>query len=196
MSDPNSQDRRRDPPFSATLRAPFLFRDRWPIPACGHTAQVYYTKVCTLMTLVDEGEEGCLRPLNASKSNTMDLLTISIKVHRSFSVGTSKVSPWWDCDRWLCWWCDWPRCVCARCVCARCEMCVCASESASRPALPLPPLWVDEDEEEVEPRWAGPRWEGRLIQCSMPDMSSPGPASSSEPDDESEHRGDRPSESQ
>lgn len=32
MSDPNSQDLRRDPPFSATLRAPFLFRDRCPIP--------------------------------------------------------------------------------------------------------------------------------------------------------------------
>ena len=75
-------------------------------------------------------------------------------------------------------------------------MCVCASESASRPALPLPPLCVDEDEEEVEPRWAGPSWDGRLIQCSMPDMSSPGPASSSEPDDESEHRGDRPGERQ
>lgn len=108
---------------------------------------------------------------------------------------TSKVLPWCDCDRWLCWWCDWPRCVCAKCACARCEMCACASESASRPALPLPPLCVDEDEEEVEPRWTGPNWEGRLIQCSMPDMSSPGPASSSEPDDESEHRGDRPSES-
>lgn len=33
MSEPNSQERRRDPPFSATLRAPFLFRDRCPIPA-------------------------------------------------------------------------------------------------------------------------------------------------------------------
>lgn len=106
----------------------------------------------------------------------------------------TEVLPWCDCDRWLCWWCDWPRC--ARCACARCEMCMCASESASRPALPLPPLCVDEDEEEVEPRWAGPSWEGRLIQCSMPDMSSPGPASSSEPDEESEHRGDRPSEGQ
>ncbi|TNN31606.1 hypothetical protein EYF80_058242 [Liparis tanakae] len=103
MSEPNSQERRRDAPFSTTPRAPFLFRDR-------------------------------------------------------------------------------------------CEMCACASESASRPALPLPPLCVDEDEEEVEPKWAGPKWEGRLIQCSMPDMSSPGPASSSEPDDESEHRGDRPGE--
>ena len=86
MSDPNSQDRRRDPPFSATLRAPFLFRDRWPIPACGHTAQVYYTKVYRLMTLVDEGDEGCLRLLSASKSNTLDLLTISIKVHKSQSL--------------------------------------------------------------------------------------------------------------
>ena len=71
-------------------------------------------------------------------------------------------------------------------------MCVCASESASRPALPLPPLCVEDDEEEVEPRWAGPKCDGRLIQCSMADMSSPGPASPSEPDDESEHRGDRP----
>lgn len=38
------------------------------------------------MTLVDEGEEGCLTPLNASKSNTLDLLTISIKVHKSQSL--------------------------------------------------------------------------------------------------------------
>lgn len=75
-------------------------------------------------------------------------------------------------------------------------MCECANESASRPAFPLPPLCVEEEEEEVEPRWAGPSCEGRPIQCSMPDMSSPGPASSSEPDDESEHSGDRPSESQ
>lgn len=83
-------------------------------------------------------------------------------------------------------------CACPRCVCARCDRWECASESASRPAFPLPPLCVDEDEEEVEPRWAGPSWEGRLIQCSTLDMSSPGPASSSEPDEESEHRGDRP----
>lgn len=55
---------------------------------------------------------------------------------------------------------------------------------------------MDDDDEEVEPRWAGPKWAGRVIQCSIPGMSLPGPASSSEPDDESEHSGDRPSEGQ
>lgn len=40
MSEPNSQERRSEPPFSATLRAPFLFRDRWPIPAQRHAGAV------------------------------------------------------------------------------------------------------------------------------------------------------------
>ncbi|KAF3836463.1 hypothetical protein F7725_029021 [Dissostichus mawsoni] len=110
MSDPNSQDLLSDPPFSATLRAPFLFRDSRTVVGLGQVA----------------------------------LLVVQL------------------------------------------------AQSASRPALPLPPLCVEEDEEEVEPRWAGPKCDGRLIQCSMADMSSPGPASPSEPDDESEHRGDRP----
>ena len=48
MSDPNSQDLLSDPPFSATLRAPFLFRDRWLIPGYTHAGVLdCYTKVST-----------------------------------------------------------------------------------------------------------------------------------------------------
>lgn len=129
--------------------------------------------------------------LSASQQMAVQHDKIILLLH-SRSRYRRQVSPWCDCDRW----CDWLRWGCPRCACAKCEMCECANESASRPAFPLPPLCVEEDEEEVEPRWAGPSCEGRPIQCSMPDMSSPGPASSSEPDDESEHSGDRPRESE
>lgn len=82
-------------------------------------------------------------------------------------------------------------------------MCVWARTSARRPAAPLPPLCVDEEEEEVVDPW----WMARLIQCSMLTLPwlevgvpSPWPPSSSEPDEVSvrggrEERGERPSES-